>query len=68
MSNLNIKDRIIIYDNFDNSFVYSVSDIYEVKNNDLSPIYSYNKNSKQITLITCNNLNNARIIVKALIE
>lgn len=64
---LNINDEIILYDNSNKKFSYFVSDIYEVKNDNVSPIYSYDKNLKQLTLITCNNLNNNRIIVKALL-
>lgn len=66
ISNLNVNDEIIIYNNSNKKFSYYVFEIYEVKSNDLSPIYSYDNNSKQLTLITCNNLNNNRIIVKAL--
>lgn len=67
ISNLNINDEIILYDNSNKKFSYAVSEIYEVKPDDVSPIYSYDKNSKQLTLITCNNLNNNRIIVNALL-
>lgn len=63
--NLSKNDEIIIYNNSNKKFSYLVFDIYEVKSDDLSPVYSYNKNLKQLTLITCNNLNNNRIIVKA---
>lgn len=66
ISNLDVNDEIIIYNNSNKKFSYYVFEIYEVKSNDLSPIYSYDNNSKQLTLITCNNLNNNRIIVKAL--
>ncbi len=66
ISNLNLNDEIVIYNNFNKKFSYFVFDIYEVKSDDLSPVYSYDKNSRQLTLITCNNLNNNRIIVKAL--
>lgn len=65
ISTLNINDEIIIYNNFNKKFSYYVSNIYEVKPNDLSPVYSYDTNSKELTLITCNNFNNNRIIVKA---
>ncbi len=66
ISNLNLNDEIVIYNNFNKKFSYFVFDIYEVKSDDLTPVYSYDKNSRQLTLITCNNLNNNRIIVKAL--
>lgn len=66
INELTINDKIIIYNNSNDRFFYSVFDIYEVKFDDLSPVYSYDKTSKQLTLITCNNLNNNRIIVKAI--
>lgn len=66
IGNLKINDEIILYNNSSKKFSYYISNIYEVTSYNLSPIYSYNKNSKELTLITCNNLNNNRIIVKAL--
>lgn len=68
ISSLSINDEIIIYDNSNNKFFYFISDIYEVSSDDLSPVYSYDKNNKQLTLITCNNFNNNRIVVKAFCE
>ena len=64
---LSLNDEIILYNNYNKKFSYFVSDIYEVKDDDFSPIYSYDSNYKQLTLITCNNLNNNRVIVKALL-
>ena len=58
-------DEIYIYNNNGFKYIYKVFGKYEVKENDLSPIYNYNKNEKTLTLITCNNLNNNRIIIKA---
>ena len=43
-------------------YIYSVFANYEVKTDDLSPISSNNFN--ELTLITCNNINNNRIIIK----
>ena len=68
INTLENNDKIIIYDNLENKFIYSVFDKYEVKDNDFSPIYEYDKNINQITLITCNNFNNNRIIVKGIIK
>lgn len=62
---LNCNDEIYIYDSFGNKYIYNVFNIYEVKDNDLSPIFNYNENSKELTLVTCNNFNSNRIIVKA---
>ena len=59
-------DEIYIYNNNGFKYIYKVLEKYEVKEDDLSPIYNYNKNEKILTLITCNNLNNNRIIIKAI--
>lgn len=59
------NDEIFLYDNFDNEYIYKVFSIYETNENDLSPIFNYENNSKELTLITCNNFNKKRIIVKA---
>lgn len=67
-SNINLlknDDKIFIYDNDGNKYIYYVFDIYEVRDSDLSPVFNYDQNSKELTLITCNNLNSNRIIVKA---
>ena len=57
------EDKIYIYDNKNHEYVYSVFANYEVKTDDLSPIF-YN-NFSELTLVTCNNFNNNRIIIKA---
>lgn len=62
------EDKIYIYDLNNHEYVYSVFDNYEVKTDDLSPIYLYNENQCELTLITCNNLNNNRIIIKARVD
>ena len=62
---LNINDEIYIYDNNSNKYIYKVIKTYEVGESDLSPIFDYNKYSKELTLVTCNNLNSKRLIVKA---
>ncbi len=65
---LKIGDEIILSDYTKRLFSYFVTDIYEVKNDDLTPIYNFNENSKNLTLITCNNINKNRIIVRASIR
>ncbi len=65
ISNLVPNDEINFYDSQENLYVYIVYDTYEVEETDLSPIFTYNQNEKILTLITCNNLNKNRIIVKA---
>lgn len=63
---LEINDTIFIYDNNKVKYSYKVFNIYEVKENDFSPLYDYDKNNKELTLLTCNNVNKHRIIVKAI--
>lgn len=65
INTLNYNDEIFIYDINQKKYVYLIYDIYEVSENDLSPILDYDENYKNLTLITCNNLNSKRIIVKA---
>lgn len=65
---LKLNDEIVLYDNLQNSFHYFVENVYEVNNSDFSPIYDYNKNGMFLTLITCNNVNNNRIIVRACVK
>lgn len=62
---LKSNDEIYIYDNIGNKYIYFVYNNYEVKDTDLSPIFDYDNKSKELTLVTCNNFNNNRIIVKA---
>ena len=64
-SNLNILDKDdeikLIIDN--KIFLYKVYDKYEVISDDITPIEE--ENIKEITLITCNNINKKRLIIKA---
>ena len=62
ISKLKKEDKIYIYDNKKHEYIFSVFANYEVKTDDLSPISSNNFN--ELTLITCNNINNNRIIIK----
>lgn len=57
-------DTIHIYDNKNHKYTYSVFANYEVKTDDLSPTL-YNNKFHELTLVTCNNYNNNRIIIKA---
>lgn len=58
-------DEIFLYDYLNNKYVYKVYQKYEVVENDLSPINDYDHSKKVLTLVTCNNLNQNRLIVKA---
>ncbi len=65
ISELEINDTIILTDFNNISITYFIYSIYEVEASDLSPIYEFNIESKELTLVTCNNINSKRIIVKA---
>lgn len=62
---INTNDEIYLYDNYGQKYIYKVFKCYEVQSSDLSPIFDYKKSSKELTLITCNNLNNNRLVIKA---
>ena len=65
---LNVNDEIHLSNSSNKVFYYYINKIYEVKHDDLSPIYSYDNSKKQLTLVTCNNRNNNRIIVISYIK
>lgn len=66
LDELEFKDKIIIVDLENREYVYTVFDMYEVDENDFSCL----ENSKEyeLTLLTCNNSNKKRRIIKALKE
>lgn len=61
---LNLDDIITIYDSSNISVNYKVSEIFEVDASNTS-ILEQNTSLRELTLITCNNINKNRIIVKA---
>lgn len=62
---LKIDDQITIYDNTGNYKNYSVYNVFETKIDDLSCTSQETNGAREITLVTCNNFNGNRIIVKA---
>ncbi|MBO4815972.1 MAG: sortase [Clostridia bacterium] len=62
---LNINDEIKIYDSSNNCISYYVYDKFESLINDTSCTSQNTNGKKEITLVTCNNINKKRIIVKA---
>ena len=62
---LKLNDEIFIYDNTGIKYTYLVTGNYEVEEDNLSPIFNYNQNEKNLTLITCNNVNSNRFVIKA---
>ena len=65
ISSLSPNDTILLYDKEGAKYLYFVYEKYEVSASDLSPVLNYNPNEKTLTLVTCNNFNNNRIILKA---
>ena len=65
ISSLSPNDEIFICDNNGVQYTYFVYDIYEVEASNLSPVLNYEQNEKTLTLVTCNNFNSNRIILKA---
>mgnify|MGYP004646217723 FL=1 len=61
---LNIGDIINIYDSSDNVTHYYVYDKFESSEKDTSCTNQDTNGNKELTLITCNNINKCRLIVK----
>ena len=66
LSKMNVGDEIILSDIFGRHFSYFVSSVYEVENNDFSIVYPSRKKIKELTLLTCNNKNKKRFVVRAI--
>ena len=65
ISKLSIGDIIRIYDLNNNYLEYSIYDKFEVEINDTSVLSQDTNGKKELTLITCNNKNKNRFILKA---
>ena len=65
INKLNIGDKISIVDNNNFEINYYVYEKYETSANDFSCTSQDTFNIKEITLVTCNNINGNRIIIKA---
>lgn len=65
LRNVNIGDTINIYDSKNSLISYYVYNKYETNKNDISCTSQDTYGKKEITLVTCNNLNGNRLIVKA---
>lgn len=63
---LDINDKIKIYDLNGNMIEYIVFDIYETNPDDISCTTQDTNNNKIITLLTCNNVNGKRLVVVAI--
>ena len=59
------NDELIYIESNKVKYIYSIFKIYEVEEYDLSPIYEFQNGKRQLTLVTCNNFNKKRLIIKA---
>lgn len=62
---LGLGDEIFLIDSDNGKNKYIVYDIYKVKENNVEPIKQNSKNNIELTLITCVNYTNNRLIIKA---
>lgn len=65
LNELNLNDKITIFDLEGKAITYSIYDIYESNSNDTSCTFQNTNGQKIITLITCNNVNGKRLIIHA---
>ena len=62
---LNIGDKINIFDSYNSEVSYYIYDKYEVNKADTSCTLQNTSGKREITLVTCNNYNGNRLIIKA---
>ena len=62
---LSIGDSINIYDSNNQKIVYYTYDKFEIVGNDTSCTNQDTNGKKEITLVTCNNINKNRLVIKA---
>lgn len=65
LNKLELNDYIHIYDLSGKCISYSVSSIYEVDKTNTSPLNQITNGKRKITLITCNNIYDTRLIIEA---
>lgn len=65
LGTLEIGDEIILIDNYHGKITYQIYDKYKVKPEDISPLLQNTNGKKEITLITCSDYSEKRIIIKA---
>ena len=65
LDELEIGDKMLLSDNKNGTFEYEVYDIYKVEPQNTKSLTQETNGKREITLITCTNYSNHRIIVKA---
>ena len=64
--NLSIGDEFELLDNKNGKYTYTIYDIYKVKPDNTSSLNQNTKGKRVVTLITCVNYSNTRLIIKAI--
>ena len=64
INELEIKDKIKLVDLQGKEFIYTIYDIFEIEETDFKSVFE-KKKQFELTLLTCNNYNKKRIIIKA---
>ena len=65
LNELELNDKITIYDLAGKHLDYKIYDIYESNADDTSCTFQDTKNQRIVTLVTCNNVNGKRLVVHA---
>lgn len=68
LNKIKIDDEIYLYSTDNKKYVYSVYNTFETTSDNLDVLNSKFIFSKEITLVTCNNSNKKRFIVKAFLK
>ncbi len=68
LKKLSIGDKINIYDTSGNKLAYKIYKKNEINSDDFSCINQDTNGKKEITLITCNNIKNKRLLIQAVNE
>ena len=68
LNKIEIDDEIYLYSNTNKKYTYVVYDTFETTSDDLNVLNTKLLSSKELTLLTCNNSNKKRFIVKAFLK
>ncbi len=64
--NLNLGDELYLLDNKNGKYTYTIYDIYKVKPDNISSLEQNTNGKRIVTLITCVNYSDTRLIIKAI--
>ena len=67
LNELGLKDEIRLVDLYGKEYIYIIFDIFETKDTNVNSVIR-KKKSHELTLLTCNNSNKKRLVVKAFLK